>query len=146
MLHCYRKSRHNLYEQLDYLGLNPYEQRHFCFEGAGSGEGAEGESTGGFAGMEAAAGAGKGSGAAGKGEGSGGIGDSGVPGGPGPGPGGEDEDSIGGYGAIDIQGLADLAAQQAGWAEFGGARTQDEMDVEQASFDALSNPNPSEAQ
>ena len=41
MLH-YKKSRHNLYEQLDYLGLNPYEQRHFCFEGAGSGEGGEG--------------------------------------------------------------------------------------------------------
>ena len=52
MLHCYKKSRHNLYEQLDYLGLNPYEQRHFCFEGAGSGEGGEG---GGFGGMEGAA-------------------------------------------------------------------------------------------
>ena len=54
MLH-YKKSRHNLYEQLDYLGLNPYEQRHFCFEGAGSGEGDEGDSFGGFAGMEDAA-------------------------------------------------------------------------------------------
>ncbi len=54
MLH-YKKSRHNLYEQLDYLGLNPYEQRHFCFEGAGSGEGDEGDSFGGFAGMEGAA-------------------------------------------------------------------------------------------
>jgi len=54
MLHCYKKSRHNLYEQLDYLGLNPYEQRHFCFEGAGSGEGGESEG-GGFDGMSAAA-------------------------------------------------------------------------------------------
>ena len=53
MLH-YKKSRHNLYEQLDYLGLNSYEQKHFCFEGAGSGEGGEG---GGFGGMEDAAGA-----------------------------------------------------------------------------------------
>lgn len=35
---CYhKKSKHNFYEQLDYLGLNPYEQRHFCFGGAGSG-------------------------------------------------------------------------------------------------------------
>jgi len=55
MLHCYKKSRHNLYEQLDYLGLNPYEQRHFCFEGAGSGEGDEGDASGGFDGMSAAA-------------------------------------------------------------------------------------------
>ena len=45
MLH-YKKSRHNLYEHLDYLGLNSYEQRHFCFEGAGSGEGGESEAGG----------------------------------------------------------------------------------------------------
>ena len=37
MLFYHKKSRHNLYEQLDYLGLNPYERRHFCFGGAGSG-------------------------------------------------------------------------------------------------------------
>ena len=37
MLCYHKKSKHNLYEQLDYLGLNSYEQRHFCFGGAGSG-------------------------------------------------------------------------------------------------------------
>ena len=136
MLHCYKKSRHNLYEQLDYLGLNSYEQKHFCFEGAGSGEGGPDEG-GGFDGMTDAAG---------EGEGGGGVGDSGVAGGPGTGQGGEDEDSIGGYDAIDIEGLAGLAAQQAGWAEFGGGRTDAEKDEEQASFDALSNPNPTEEQ
>ena len=41
MLCYHKKSRHNLYEQLDYLGLNPYEQRHFCFGGAGSGASGE---------------------------------------------------------------------------------------------------------
>ena len=46
MLCYHKKSRHNLYEQLDYLGLNSYEQRHFCFEGAGSGEGGEAEGGG----------------------------------------------------------------------------------------------------
>ncbi len=36
MLHGYKKSRYNIYDNLEFLGLNPYEQKHFCF---GEGEG-----------------------------------------------------------------------------------------------------------
>jgi hypothetical protein len=47
----FSKTKHNLYNNLDYLGLNPYEQRHFCFHGGmgdpGGGEGSEAEGTGG---------------------------------------------------------------------------------------------------
>ena len=38
MLHGYKKSRYNIYDNLEFLGLNPYEQKHFCF-GEGGGEG-----------------------------------------------------------------------------------------------------------
>lgn len=121
MLCYHKKSKHNLYEQLDYLGLNPYEQRHFCFGGAGSG------------GTDAG----------------GGFGD-----GPAGDPGGEAE---AGYdigfssaaqeaSAAAADAAAAAAAEQAGWAEMMGGRTEDEKDEEQASWDSLSNPNPSEAQ
>lgn len=40
MLHGYKKSRYNIYDNLEFLGLNPYEQKHFCFgEGGGEGNG-----------------------------------------------------------------------------------------------------------
>ncbi len=42
MLHGYKKSRYNIYDNLEFLGLNPYEQKHFCFGedgGEGNGEG-----------------------------------------------------------------------------------------------------------
>lgn len=121
MLCYHKKSKHNLYEQLDYLGLNPYEQRHFCFGGAGSG------------GTDAG----------------GGFGD-----GPAGDPGGEAE---AGYdigfssaaqeaSAAAADAAAAAAAEQAGWAEMMGGRTEGEKDEEQASWDSLSNPNPSEAQ
>ena len=38
MLHCYKKSKYNIYDNLEFLGLNPYEQKYFCF-GEGNGEG-----------------------------------------------------------------------------------------------------------
>ena len=39
MLHGYKKSRYNIYDNLEFLGLNPYEQKHFCFgEGGGNGD------------------------------------------------------------------------------------------------------------
>ena len=43
MLHGYKKSRHNIYDNLEFLGLNLYEQKHFCFgEGEGDGPGEAG--------------------------------------------------------------------------------------------------------
>ena len=36
MLHGYKKSRHNIYDNLEFLGLNLYEQKHFCFGEEGS--------------------------------------------------------------------------------------------------------------
>ena len=40
MLHGYKKSRHNIYDNLEFLGLNLYEQKHFCFgEGGGDSDG-----------------------------------------------------------------------------------------------------------
>ena len=43
MLHGYKKSRYNIYDNLEFLGLNPYEQKHFCFgEGGGEGSGESG--------------------------------------------------------------------------------------------------------
>jgi len=40
MLHGYKKSRYNIYDNLEFLGLNPYEQKHFCFgEGGSEGNG-----------------------------------------------------------------------------------------------------------
>jgi hypothetical protein len=40
MLHGYKKSRYNIYDNLEFLGLNPYELKHFCFgEGEGDAEG-----------------------------------------------------------------------------------------------------------
>ena len=36
MLHGYKKSRYNIYDNLEFLGLNPYEQKHFCFGEEGS--------------------------------------------------------------------------------------------------------------
>jgi hypothetical protein len=40
MLHGYKKSRHNIYDNLEFLGLNLYEQKHFCFgEGDGDADG-----------------------------------------------------------------------------------------------------------
>ena len=42
MLHGYKKSRYNIYDNLEFLGLNPYEQKHFCF-GEGGGEGGAGD-------------------------------------------------------------------------------------------------------
>lgn len=39
MLHGYKKSKYNIYDNLEFLGLNPYEQKHFCFgEGSGNGD------------------------------------------------------------------------------------------------------------
>ena len=38
MLHGYKKSKYNIYDNLEFLGLNPYEQKYFCF-GEGNGEG-----------------------------------------------------------------------------------------------------------
>ena len=39
MLHGYKKSKYNIYDNLEFLGLNPYEQKHFCFgEGGGDGD------------------------------------------------------------------------------------------------------------
>lgn len=34
----FNKTRHSLYNNLDYLGLNPYEQKHFCFHGSTDGD------------------------------------------------------------------------------------------------------------
>ena len=42
MLHGYKKSRYNIYDNLEFLGLDPYEQKHFCF-GEGGGEGGNGD-------------------------------------------------------------------------------------------------------
>ena len=43
MLHGYKKSRYNIYDNLEFLGLNPYEQKHFCFgEGGSEGSGESG--------------------------------------------------------------------------------------------------------
>ena len=42
MLHGYKKSRYNIYNNLEFLGLNPYELKHFCF-----GEGESGDDAGG---------------------------------------------------------------------------------------------------
>jgi|DEB0MinimDraft_6_1074348.scaffolds.fasta_scaffold13076_3 hypothetical protein len=40
MLHGYKKSRYNIYDNLEFLGVNPYEQKHFCFgEGDGDADG-----------------------------------------------------------------------------------------------------------
>ena len=39
MLIGYKKSRYNIYNNLEFLGLNPYELKHFCF---GEGEGSDG--------------------------------------------------------------------------------------------------------
>ena len=36
MLIGYKKSRYNIYDNLEFLGLNPYELKHFCFGEAGS--------------------------------------------------------------------------------------------------------------
>tara|TARA_R110002073_G_scaffold3036_2_gene20326 strand:+ start:422 stop:1702 length:1281 start_codon:yes stop_codon:yes gene_type:complete len=126
MLHCYKKSRHNLYEQLDYLGLNPYEQRHFCFEGAGSGEGDEGDASGGFDGMSAAA--------AGASESSsyGGPGDFGSgPSGPDADP-GYDGGQAGGPGSEDV-GASDVA--EAGQSSLA---TQAQLDAQVESLSARS--------
>jgi hypothetical protein len=38
MLCYHKKSKYNLYEQLDYLGLNSYEQKYFCFHGSTDGD------------------------------------------------------------------------------------------------------------
>ena len=38
MLCYHKKSKYNLYEQLDYLGLNFYEQKYFCFHGSTDGD------------------------------------------------------------------------------------------------------------
>tara|TARA_Y100000401_G_scaffold24485_1_gene16860 strand:+ start:388 stop:1758 length:1371 start_codon:yes stop_codon:yes gene_type:complete len=35
MLHGYKKSRYNIYDNLEFLGLNPYELKHFCFGESG---------------------------------------------------------------------------------------------------------------
>jgi hypothetical protein len=42
MLHGYKKSKYNIYDNLEFLGLNPYEQKHFCF-GEGGGESGAGD-------------------------------------------------------------------------------------------------------
>ena len=42
MLHGYKKSRYNIYDNLEFLGLNFYEQKHFCF-GEGEGDGCHGQ-------------------------------------------------------------------------------------------------------
>jgi hypothetical protein len=39
MLTGHKKSRYNIYNNLEFLGLNPYELKHFCF---GEGEGSDG--------------------------------------------------------------------------------------------------------
>tara|TARA_R100001129_G_scaffold177755_1_gene152882 strand:+ start:808 stop:2232 length:1425 start_codon:yes stop_codon:yes gene_type:complete len=39
MLTGHKKSRYNIYDNLEFLGLNPYELKHFCF---GEGEGSDG--------------------------------------------------------------------------------------------------------
>ena len=95
MLHGYKKSKYNIYDNLEFLGLNPYEQKHFCFgEGGGSGGGGEGESAGydiGFSATDQAA------------------------------------------SAAAADAAAD-AAEQAGWAEFAGAQTQEQAEQEQADF------------
>jgi hypothetical protein len=42
MLNGYKKSRYNIYDNLEFLGLNPHELKHFCFTGGpggGSGDG-----------------------------------------------------------------------------------------------------------
>ena len=39
MLTGYKKSRYNIYDNLEFLGLTPYELKHFCF---GEGEGSDG--------------------------------------------------------------------------------------------------------
>ena len=44
MLHGYKKKRYQLFDNLDYLGFNLYEQRHFCFGDEGDGPGGEGGS------------------------------------------------------------------------------------------------------
>tara|TARA_R100000455_G_scaffold23760_1_gene12603 strand:- start:195 stop:1283 length:1089 start_codon:yes stop_codon:yes gene_type:complete len=44
----FNKTRHSLYNNLDYLGLNPYEQKHFCFHGS-----TDGDESGGTSGAEA---------------------------------------------------------------------------------------------
>ena len=44
----FNKTRHSLYNNLDYLGLNPYEQKHFCFHGS-----TDGDESGDTAGAEA---------------------------------------------------------------------------------------------
>lgn len=36
MLHGYKKSKYNIYDNLEFLGLNPYELKHFCFGEEGS--------------------------------------------------------------------------------------------------------------
>ena len=36
MLTGHKKSRYNIYDNLEFLGLNPYELKHFCFGEAGS--------------------------------------------------------------------------------------------------------------
>jgi hypothetical protein len=41
MLHGYKKSRYNIYDNLEFLGLNSYELKHFCF-----GEGESGDDAG----------------------------------------------------------------------------------------------------
>ena len=38
MLIGYKKSRYNIYDNLEFLGLNPYELKHFCFGQEGSGD------------------------------------------------------------------------------------------------------------
>ena len=42
MLHGYKKSKYNIYDNLEFLGLNPHEQKHFCF-GEGGGESGAGD-------------------------------------------------------------------------------------------------------
>lgn len=50
MLHGYKKSRYNIYDNLEFLGLNLYEQKHFCFgEGSGGSGGSGGDGPGGDA-------------------------------------------------------------------------------------------------
>lgn len=58
MLHGYKKSRYNIYDNLEFLGLNLYEQKHFCFgEGPGGpggpgGDAPSGEFGGGIPGSD----------------------------------------------------------------------------------------------
>lgn len=43
MLTGHKKSRYNIYDNLEFLGLNPHELKHFCFgEGGGDGGGGDG--------------------------------------------------------------------------------------------------------